>query len=85
MNEYNTEIDKLTCDCKDWTEVRSTYEYKDPRRLCKHIIRKLEMNNLPSELKKFKDLISFYQEKSKGFKTNFDKIIYLKNLTLLGL
>ena len=85
MNEYNTDIDRLTCDCKDWEEVRKSYEYKDPRRLCKHIIRKLDINDLPSELKKFKDLLYFYQEKAKGFKTNFDRIIYLEDLTLLGL
>lgn len=85
MNEYNTSIEKLECDCLDWIKSRMNYQKEDPRRLCKHIIQKLNIDNLPLEIKKFKDMICFYQEKSKGFKTDFQKIVTLEDLTLLGL
>ncbi|MBS4068677.1 MAG: hypothetical protein KGZ62_08755 [Sulfurimonas sp.] len=83
MNEYNTNIVKLTCSCPDWKETRQQYKLNDPRRLCKHIINKLDVNNLPLEISKFKESIEFYQEKEWGFKRNFDKIFTLKDLTLL--
>ena len=83
MNKYNTNIIKLTCSCPDWKETRQQYEVSDPRRLCKHIINKLDINNLPLEISKFKESIEFYKEKEWGFKRNFDKIFILKNLTLL--
>jgi len=85
MNEYDTSVDRLECNCLDWVKSRMNYEKEDPRRLCKHIIRKLDVDNLPLEIKNFKDMICFYQKKSKGFKTNFQEIVNLENLTLLGL
>lgn len=84
MNTYNTNIIKLTCSCLDWEETRKEYQNNDPRRLCKHIINKLDINNLPSQIYKFKDSIEFYQEKEWGFKRDFDEIIELNNFTLLG-
>lgn len=84
MNEYNTNILKLTCSCPDWKETRQQYKLSDPRRLCKHIINKLDINNLPFEISKFKESIEFYQEKEWGFKRDFDEIIELGNFTLLG-
>lgn len=42
MNVYNTDTQMLTCTCKDWEEVRSGYAMDNPRRLCKHIINKLD-------------------------------------------
>ena len=63
MNTYDTDIQNLTCTCKDWQETRKDYTTNDPRRLCKHIINKLDINNLPSSIKYFKESIEFYQEK----------------------
>ncbi|EQB34872.1 hypothetical protein M947_10430 [Sulfurimonas hongkongensis] len=84
MNEYNTDIVKLTCSCPDWKETRWQYKLNDPRRLCKHIINKLDINNLPIGISKFKESIEFYQEKEWGFKRDFDEIIEIGNFTLLG-
>jgi len=84
VHEYNTNIEKLTCSCPDWEETRKQYLKNDPRRLCKHIINKLAIDNLPCTIGKFKESIEFYQKKEWGFKRDFDKIIELGNLTLLG-
>lgn len=84
MNEYNTNIVKLTCSCPDWIETRKVYPTKDPRRLCKHIINKLNINNLPYQISKFKESIEFYKKKEWGFKRDFDEIIEIGNFTLLG-
>ena len=84
MNEYNTNVIELTCSCLDWIETRQKYKLSDPRRLCKHIINKLDINNLPPEISKFKGSIEFYQKKEWGFKINFDEIIELDTFTLLG-
>ncbi|MDY0194203.1 MAG: hypothetical protein RBR93_11880 [Aliarcobacter butzleri] len=83
MNEYNTNIPNLTCSCPDWKETRVQYSISDPRRLCKHIINKLDIDNLPNSIAKFKESIKFYQEKEWGFKRNFDGIIELQNITML--
>ncbi len=84
MNDYNTNILKLTCSCQDWKETRQQYKLNDPRRLCKHIINKLDMKKLPSEIAKFKESIEFFQEKERGFKNDFDEIIEIDTFTLLG-
>lgn len=84
MNKYNTNITKLTCSCSDWKMTRIQYSRNDPRRLCKHIINKININNLPVEILKFKESIEFYQKKEWGFKRNFNEIIELDNFTLLG-
>lgn len=75
MNIYNTNIQNLTCNCKDWQKTRKDYSTNDPRRLCKHIINKLDINNLPSSIKSFKESIIFYQKKEKGFTRDFKKVI----------
>lgn len=75
MNIYNTDTKMLTCSCKDWEETRSIYSMDDPRRLCKHIINKLDINNLPLQIKTFKESIEFYQNKEYGFTKDFEKII----------
>lgn len=84
MNIYITDIDNQTCTCPDWQETRENFKFNDPRRLCKHIIKELDINNLPYSIAKFKEYIKFYQEKEWGFKTDFDEIIELSNFTLLG-
>jgi hypothetical protein len=63
MNIYDTSIKKLTCSCKYWEETRSSCEMDNPRRLCKHIINKLDIVNLPNNLKYFKEDLEFYKEK----------------------
>ncbi len=75
MNIYNTDIAKLTCTCKDWIETRKDYPIDDPRRLCKHIINKLDINNLPTKIKRFQASIQLYQEQEKGYNKYFDKLI----------
>lgn len=84
MNNYNTNIDAITCSCLDWIESRQNFALNDPRRLCKHLISKLDIENLPSKLFKFKEDLSYYQNKGWGFRRNFDKIIELGTFTLLG-
>ena len=84
MNKYNTNIDAITCSCLDWIESRQNYALNDPRRLCKHLINKLDIENLPSELFKFKEDISYYQKNEWGFKKDFDELIELDEFTLLG-
>ena len=77
MNEYDTNIKELKCSCKDWNEVRSIYNMDNPRRLCKHIINKLDIDNLPTKLKYFKSNIEYYQINKKGFNKEFKNIITL--------
>jgi len=40
--KYIINTQNLTCSCKDWTETKYIYDKNDPRRLCKHIIKKFE-------------------------------------------
>jgi len=81
---YTVDLQNLTCTCKDWKLERIKYPQGDPRRLCKHIISKLDVNNLPIEILKFRESIEFYQKKEWGFKRDFNKIIELDTFTLLG-
>jgi len=67
----------------DWKSTRMQYTANDPRRLCKHIINKLDINNLPDSIKRFKEDIEFCQDRGWGFKTDFEKVVELGNLTLL--
>jgi len=85
MNIYDTNTEKLTCTCKDWEEVRSSYAVDNPRRLCKHIINKLDTDNLPINLKYFKEDLEFYKEKEKGFNKEFHKIISLLDSKYIAL
>lgn len=85
MNIYDTDIEKLTCTCKDWAEVRSGYPIGNPRRLCKHIINKLDTNNLSKTLNYFREDIEFYKSKEKGFGKEFQKIIPLLNSKYIAL
>ena len=80
MKTYKTNINDLTCSCLDWIETRKDYPIEDPRRLCKHIINKLDLENLPEELLYFKNSISYYQEQEWGFKRDFEQIIYISNV-----
>lgn len=83
MNKYDTNILKLTCSCPDWQETRMQYPLNDPRRLCKHIINLLNVDDLPHSINKFKESIKFYQEKEWGFKRDFDELIEVDEFTLL--
>ena len=86
-NEYSTDIEKLTCTCLDWQEKRCQYAMDDPRRLCKHIVKKLDLNSLLKAVKYFRESIVYYQSNNKGFNDfDFDKIIHLpqNDLKILG-
>lgn len=80
MNNYDTNMRNLTCSCPDWIETRDSYLINDPRRLCKHIINKLDLDNLPDELKYFKESLEYYKSKEKGFTKDFDSVLYLPNV-----
>ena len=77
MNVYETNLKNLTCSCEDWKQTKQEYPLDDPRRLCKHIINKLDINNLLNNLKYFKEDIKICQEKEWGFYKQFKKIITL--------
>lgn len=77
-DKYITDTNNLTCTCLDWKEKRHQYATDDPRRLCKHIVKKLDTNALPKSIKYFRESIEYYQSHDKGFNDfDFDKIIYL--------
>lgn len=77
-DKYITDAKKLTCSCLDWKENRYQYTTDDPRRLCKHIVKRLDLNALPKTIKHFRESIEYYQSHDKGFNDfDFDKIIYL--------
>ncbi|QOY53323.1 transposase family protein [Candidatus Sulfurimonas baltica] len=77
MNIYDTNTEKLTCTCEDWKQTRKEYPIDDPRRLCKHIINKLDIDNLSDNLKYFKEDIKFYKSKEWGFTKDFEKVLKL--------
>ena len=86
-NSYNTNVVNLTCTCEDWKQKRYVYPIDDPRRLCKHIVKKLDINHLPTSIKHYRESISYYQDNEKGFnKFDFKTIIYLprNDLKILG-
>lgn len=87
-HKYITATKNLTCTCPDWQEKRHQYATDDPRRLCKHIVKKLDLNALPKSIKHFRESIEYYQSHDKGFNDfDFDKIIYLpkNDLKIFGL
>ncbi|HQT37429.1 MAG TPA: hypothetical protein PLA07_10685, partial [Sulfuricurvum sp.] len=87
QNTYHTDIINLICSCEDWKQKRQHYPSDDPRRLCKHIVKNLDTNNLPSSMKYYKETIQYYQDNEKGFnKFDFDKVINLlrNDLIILG-
>ncbi len=75
MNIYDTDIKNLTCSCKNWMEVRKDYPLDNPKRLCKHIINKLDIMNLPTIINFFKASIEVYQKKEIGFTLDFKNVI----------
>ncbi len=77
--KYITDAKNLTCSCPDWKEKRYQYTTNDPRRLCKHLIQKLDENNLVQEVFKYKDNILFYKSKNKGFRDDFNHLIEIPN------
>jgi len=85
MNIYDTDTEKLICTCKDWEEVRSGYAMDNPRRLCKHIINKLDTDNLSKTLNYFREDIEFYKDNEKGFNKQFQKIIPLLDSKYIAL
>ena len=45
MDRYLLDLGKLTCTCADWQKKRQ-YKRKDPRRLCRHLVRELRDRRL---------------------------------------
>lgn len=80
MNKYITDTLKQLCTCSDWRETRVQYELNDPRRLCKHLINKLDLDNLSNELKYFKESLKYCQDNERGFTKDFDEVIYISNV-----
>lgn len=77
---YNIKLKELTCTCSDWKEVRFKFEVNNPKRLCKHLLMYLDIENLPEELKTFKSDLIFYKENKKGFNKFLYKEIDSTNL-----
>lgn len=65
---YKVDTRVITCTCPNFIEDRSKYQIDDPRRLCKHLIKKMwETNSLPQDLIFYKDGIKWSYEYGKGF------------------
>ena len=77
--EYIVNLDELSCTCKDWTVERFNYSKDDPRRLCKHIIQKIDICTLSNELKYFAGSIKYCKENKYSFSKDFEEIIYIEN------
>lgn len=74
-SDYETDINNLTCTCKNWTLLRSQFPIDDPRRLCKHLIKKIDINKMDSNLNRYKYEIEFYKNKNSGFPDDFNTLI----------
>lgn len=81
IKERSTNIINLTCNCKNWKLTRKKFLQEDPRRLCKHIIQALDIENIQSDLKRYREDILFYKKQKKGFPDNFTSIINIDNTT----
>ncbi|MDF1884489.1 hypothetical protein JHD49_11110, partial [Sulfurimonas sp. SAG-AH-194-C21] len=77
MNIYETDVESLTCSCLDWKQQRAKYALDNPKRLCKHLIDKLDVEDLPESMKYFKENILYYKEKEIAFNKQFQTIIPL--------
>lgn len=73
--DYETDINNLTCTCKNWKLLRSQFPIDDPRRLCKHLIKKIDIDNMDSNLNRYKYEIKFYKNKNSGFPDDFNTLI----------
>jgi hypothetical protein len=76
---YKTDVNNLTCTCKDWIETRKSFDINDPRRICKHLLAELDIESMPNKLDRFYESFKYYKEKGKGFKSYFDEIIEIPN------
>jgi len=74
-SEYETDVNNLTCTCKNWTLLRSQFPIDDPRRLCKHLIKKIDINKMDNNLNRYKYEIEFYKNKNSGFPDDFNTLI----------
>ena len=78
---YEVNPRAITCTCPDFNETHADYPKDDPRRLCKHLIRVFhEKDNLPDDLKFFKEGIEFFA----GRKSGFPPSTYRKNTSING-
>lgn len=77
--DYKTNINTLNCNCKNWLMTRNNFPKNDPRRLCKHLIEKLDETNLPKEIFKYKHNILYYKSTNKGFRDDFNHLIEIPN------
>lgn len=51
--QVRVDVGIISCSCSDFKENRTVYEYGDPRRMCKHLIEALaieEMIGMPENL-----------------------------------
>ena len=76
---YDVDLANQSCTCNDWILERSNYPKDDPRRLCKHIINQLDIDNLSSELRYFRDSLQYYQENKRAFRKDFENVIYVSD------
>lgn len=76
--EYYVNLSELSCTCKDWALERFIYNKDDPRRLCKHLIEKIDLNTLSEDLKYFREKIEHHKKYETGFTKYIDDIRYIK-------
>lgn len=93
ISKYDIDIDNLTCTCADWKKSRMKFHKTDPRRLCKHIIRKFdymviderytngECIVLPKHLMPFGYTITKCREDRRGFYF-YDEIRFYENFII---
>lgn len=60
------DIRSLFCTCNEFKEYRQNFSKNDPRRLCQHLVKGLNNENLPEDLVQFKPEISYWVSKNDG-------------------
>jgi len=81
--KYETKLSEETCTCKDWVQRRNIYQFNDPRRLCKHLIKKLSMHNLQMPYSHFRETLNYCQEQGKGSPTKMYAIVEIPDTEII--
>ena len=72
----------LTCSCPDFTSQRTEYRADDPRRLCRHLVKKLwEKDSLPAEFLEYREELV---EENKGGLKGFYPYAHRENTLIRG-
>ena len=72
----------LTCSCPDFASQRTEYRADDPRRLCRHLVKKLwEKDSLPTEFLEYREELV---EENKGGAKGFYPYAHRENTLIRG-